>query len=524
MLLQDTIRSAAATRASHVAVICGDQSIDYATLDARSDACAALLVSSGVERGDRVVSLLDNSIEGVIAAWGILKAGSVLVAVGPSIRAARLAAIIGNCSPRAVIASPKSKAAMTEAFASCGIVPSIVWTEPPMGLHNEPSLAEVGARSTPAPNVRQIDRDLAAIIYTSGTTGDPKGVMLTHRNLINTVGVITRYLGNHPGDVVCSALPHWFSYGLCQVLAAAFTGHTLLLEKSFAFPFEVLKSMVRHGATGFPGVPAMFASMLKVESLPQLELSRLRYVSNAAAGIPPAHVLRVCEALPHVAFHSMYGQTECTRALTLEPSLASIHPHSVGRAIENCDAYLIDESGLVLPKGSTGELVVRGANVSHGYWSRPADTAAKFRDGPILGEKVLHTGDLFRTDSDGLFTFVSRTDDVFKCRGEKVAPQAIENAICELPEVAEAAVVGIPDTADGLAVKAFVVVREGMTLTEARVRQHCNARLEAVMVPRFVEMCLELPKTESGKLRRASLHERHAAAAAAPHAETQGHP
>jgi len=265
--------------------------------------------------------------------------------------------------------------------------------------------------------------------------------------------------------------------------------------------------------------------MLKVESLKELDLSRLRYVSNAAAGIPPAHVLRVCEALPHIAFHSMYGQTECTRALTLDPALVTLHPQSVGRAIHNCDAYLIDEDGRVLPSGSTGELVIRGANVSQGYWNRPDETSIKFRDGPIPGEKVLHTGDLFRSDAKGLFTFLSRTDDVFKCRGEKVAPQAIEHAICEIPEVAEAAVIGIPDAADGLAVKAFVVVREGMALTEARVRQYCNSRLEAVMVPRFVELCHDLPKTESGKLRRAGLHERQAegtSAEAAPHTVARG--
>ncbi len=257
----------------------------------------------------------------------------------------------------------------------------------------------------------------------------------------------------------------------------------------------------------------------------QLDLSHLRYATNAAAGIPPAHVLRVCEALPHIAFHSMYGQTECTRALTLDPALVTLHPQSVGRAIHNCDAYLIDEDGRVLPSGSTGELVIRGANVSQGYWNRPDETSIKFRDGPIPGEKVLHTGDLFRSDAKGLFTFLSRTDDVFKCRGEKVAPQAIEHAICEIPEVAEAAVIGIPDAADGLAVKAFVVVREGMALTEARVRQYCNSRLEAVMVPRFVELCHDLPKTESGKLRRAGLHERQAegtSAEAAPHTVARG--
>lgn len=522
MLLQDTIRSAAATRASHVAILCGDETIDYATLDARSDACAALLSSMGVERGDRVVSLLDNSIDGAAALWGILKAGAVVVALGPSVRASRLAAIIRDCTPRVVIASPKSQPTITEAGAL--VSSQIVWTEPPQGLHNEASLAQGYQSRMLAPSVRQIDGDLAAIIYTSGTTGEPKGVMLTHRNLVNTVGVITRYLGNHSDDVVCSALPHWFSYGLCQVLAAAFTGHTLLLEKSFAFPFQVLQSMARHRATGFPGVPSMFAAMLKVESLKDLDLSRLRYVSNAAAGIPPAHVLRVREALPHITFHSMYGQTECTRALTLDPSLVNAHPQSVGRAIENCDAYLIDDLGRVLPHGGTGELVIRGANVSQGYWNRPEHTAAKFRDGPIPGEKVLHTGDLFRSDATGLFTFMSRTDDVFKCRGEKVAPQMIEHAICEMPEVAEAAVIGIPDAADGLAVKAFVVVREGKTLTEARVRQHCNSRLEAVMVPRFVEWCHELPKTESGKLRRAGLHEQQAAGAgAAPRPTTRGH-
>jgi long-chain acyl-CoA synthetase len=506
MLLHDLLRRSASARPDSAALIFGEERVSYWELTSRANTLAAALQRRGVERGARVLTLIDNSIEAVVAIWGILLAGAVVVPVGPSIRPMRLRYIINDCSPAAIVAAPDLASVIDQAASDATLTSLVCWTMPPKGRRHELSLAAIFDDGPAEPGeVGQIDQDLAAIIYTSGTTGESKGVMLTHRNIVNTTGVISGYLANHRDDIVCCILPLWFSYGLFQIFSAPVTGYCVLIEKSFAFPYDVLKRVQRHRATGLPGVPSAFARLLRMLPLDGIDLGSLRYMTNAAAGIPPAHVLALREAFPGVDFFSMYGQTECTRAVFLDPKLAVAHPDSVGRAMPNCEIYVIDEHGRRITPGQIGELVVRGTNVMRGYWGKPAETGARLRDGEIPGEKVLHTGDLFRTDASGLFYFVARTDDIFKCRGEKVAPLAIENVLYELPEVAEAAVVGVEDQNDGLAVKAFVVPREGIALTEAAIRKHCHLRLDAVMVPRYVELVATLPKTESGKLRRAGL-------------------
>ena len=448
-----------------------------------------------------------NSLEAAVCVWAILRAGGVVVPLSAESRAARIRGITHDCGARMVIAAPENAAGVSGALGGTGI--RLVWTTPPAGRHAEPSIADALARSEmKAADPRLIDQDLAAIIYTSGTTGEPKGVMLTHRNLSNTTQAIASYLGQTSDDVVCCMLPLAFSYGLFQLFTSARMGSSVLLERSFAFPFDVLKRVEEHRVTMIPGVPTMFTKILEMLPLEGVDLGAVRCVTNAAAPLPPAHMRRLLAALPQAGVYAMYGQTECTRATYLSPHLAASRPDSVGRAIPNCEVFLVDEKGRRLPAESQGELVVRGANVMRGYWGRTESTARKLRDDVVPGEVVLMTGDTFRTDRDGLLYFVSRTDDIFKCRGEKVAPCAVEHVLCELPEVSEAAVVGVEDPGDGMAIKAVIVVRSGHELSESRIRQHCRARLEAALMPRYIEMCTELPKTESGKVRRAGLRAR----------------
>jgi long-chain acyl-CoA synthetase len=287
-----------------------------------------------------------------------------------------------------------------------------------------------------------------------------------------------------------------------------------VLERSFAFPAAVLKQIVDHGVTGLPGVPALFARLLEFAPFEKHDISRLRYVTNAAAPMPPGHIARFREALPHVQIFSMYGLTECTRVCFMDPARLDEKIASVGRAMPNCEVWIAAPDGSRCPPGEIGELVVRGSNLMRGYWGRPEDTAKALRDGPLQGEKVLYTGDLFYMDADGDLFFVGRVDDVFKCRGEKVSPRVVENALYECDEIAEAAVIGVADPVDGMAVKAFVVLRENSAMTEQAIRKYCMARLETWLVPKFIEFCQELPKTESGKITRRALRER-----AAPESE-----
>lgn len=508
-LVHQFLQETAARDPERTALIAGESRRSFAGLDRDSDAVARCLRSAGVARGDRVAVMLENSIEFVAGLFGALKAGAVFVPVNPSTKSDKLAYILTDGDVRALIAPAALARQVIPATLEAPGLAATLWVGAgvPAGAPGGLSYAETVA----APHERPtdpglIDQDLAAILYTSGTTGKPKGVMLSHANLVNTTWAISTYLENTLDDVVLCVLPLTFGYGLTQVLTGARVGFTVVLERSFAFPNDTLARMAKHRVTGLPGVPTFFSTLLDLEALKTADLSSLRYMTNAAAPLATAHIRRIRERFPQAAFYSMYGMTECTRVCYLDPADLDRRIDSVGKPMPNCDAFVVDEDGRRLPPGAVGELVVRGANVMRGYWNRPEETARRLRTGP-LGETLLHTGDLFTADAEGYLYFVSRKDDVFKCRGEKVSPKEVENALYELEGVAEAAVIGVPDDADGTAVKAYVVPRPGAALSEAMVRQHCRGRLESHLVPKFVEIRGELPKTESGKIKRAVLAE-----------------
>lgn len=506
-LLHQFLTETAAGAPTRTALIAGEARRSFAELDRDSDAVACALQSAGVGRGDRVAVMLENSIEYVAGLFGALKAGAVLVPVNPSTKADKLAYVLADCGVRALLTPSALARQVLPALAELTEPPTVLWVGSGVPA-DAPGLGYADALAAPQRRPADpglIDQDLAAIMYTSGTTGRPKGVMLTHANFVNTSWAISTYLNNTPDDVVMCVLPLTFGYGLSQILTGARVGFTVLLERSFAFPMETLNRMVKHRVTGLPGVPTFFSTLLNLDALRTADLSALRYITNAAAPLPAAHLRRIRDRFPQATFHSMYGMTECcTRICTLDPADLDDKPASVGRAILNCETFIADETGARLPPDTVGELVVRGANVMRGYWNRPEETARRLRQGP-LGETLLFTGDLFRQDADGHLYFVSRKDDVFKCRGEKVSPKEVENVLYELEAVAEACVVGVPDAADGLAVKAYLVPREGATLSEPAIRQHCRGRLESHLVPKFVEIRDALPKTETGKIKRADL-------------------
>jgi acyl-CoA synthetase (AMP-forming)/AMP-acid ligase II len=177
----------------------------------------------------------------------------------------------------------------------------------------------------------------------------------------------------------------------------------------------------------------------------------------------------------------------------------------VGKGMPNEEVWLVDDQGQRLPNGSTGELVIRGSNVMRGYWEKPQETAKRLKPGPMPGEMVLYSGDLFKTDAEGYLYFVSRKDDIIKSRGEKVSPREVENALYAIDGVYEAAVVGVPDELLGEAVKAFVVLKPEVQLSEREVIKQCLGRLESFMAPKYVEFVEALPKTDTGKIKKTGL-------------------
>jgi acyl-CoA synthetase (AMP-forming)/AMP-acid ligase II len=263
--------------------------------------------------------------------------------------------------------------------------------------------------------------------------------------------------------------------------------------------------MVEEKVTGFPGVPTIFATIAGLKSIKQYDLSAIRYVTNTAAALPVKHILMLRELFPAARIYSMYGLTECKRCTYLPPEDIDRKPESVGIAIPNTELWIVDDGGNKLGPNQVGQLVIRGATVMKGYWEKPDATARKLKPGPLPGEEVLWTGDYCRLDDEGYLYFVARMDDVIKSRGEKVPPKEVENALMNVAGVREAAVIGVPDDLLGQAVKAFVVLDPGVTLTTRDLERECQKRLESFMVPKLIELVPELPKTTTGKIKKTDL-------------------
>jgi len=503
--LESFLELSARERPDKIALVAGNARWTYAQLEAMANRLAHALRAEGVERGERVAVCLENGVEAVAAIFAVLKAGAVLIMVNPTTKADKLRFVLNNSRAAFLVASASKVAGLDEIWAQTPYLRVLVAVGKPAGygvpqprcLGFDDLLTRHAGDDRP-PEKRAIDVDLAALVYTSGSTGRPKGVMFTHQSMIAGATSVTTYLKNTPNDIILSVLPLSFGYGLFQVLMGAKIGGTVVLERSIAYPHAVIRKLAQERATGFPLVPTMAAMLLQMD-LSKYDWSSLRYLTSAGAALPTEHIVRLRELFPHVQIYSMYGQTECLRASYLEPLEIDRRPASVGRGMPNQEVWLVDEHGCRVGAGVVGELVVRGAHVMKGYWELPAETAARLRPGPLLGENVLHTGDLFRTDDEGYLYFVARMDDIIKSRGEKVSPKEVEDVLHAHPEIAEAAVVGVPDEILGQAIKAVVVVKGGSRLTERDVLRHCAARLEDFMVPKLVEFRPSLPKTANGK-------------------------
>lgn len=513
-LVQDFLQNSADRIPTKTALVCDGQRLTYAEIERMANRLANALIANGVQRGERVAVYLPNSVPLVVGIFAALKAGGVFVVINSTTKRDKLIQILNNCRAAALIISGRSQAVIREVLSSVPSLKACVLTGPlpdesselarGPGQANLLQFTEIQKTSADSrPKRVNIDLDLACLIYTSGSTGDPKGVMSDHSNVIFAASSIVEYLENVESDIVIDVLPLSFDYGLYQLIMVFKFGGTLVLERSFAYPAAILQRMQEERVTGFPGVPTVFSMLLQMDLSPY-DLSALRYISNTAAALPASHIQKLRQKFPRATLYSMYGLTETKRTLYLPPEYLDSKPDSVGIPIPGTEVWVEDEQGRKLPPGEIGELVVRGRHVMRGYWEDPQATALRYRPGLLPGERLCYSGDLFRMDEDGFLYFVGRKDDIIKSRGEKVAPKEIESVLYKLEGVAEAAVVGVPDPILGEAVKAFVVISKPQ-LSEVEIMAHCRANLEDFMIPKYLEICAELPKTSSGKIDKKSL-------------------
>lgn len=505
-LLHETLLAATASNAQKTAIIADGVPYTYRELRRAARRLAFAFQERGLRRGDRVAIYLENGWPCVVAIYATLMAGGAFVVVNPQTRTEKLGYILEDSEAAIVVMDGDLLTGEPPPAALESGRHLIYLGSPPGGWPEGATLDDLLARATPAPaDPGVISIDLAALIYTSGSTGQPKGVMMTHQSMLFATRSIAQYLRLGAADRILNVLPLAFDYGLYQLLISIHLRATLVLERSFAYPVQIVGRAQEFQVTVFPGVPTIFATLRSLRMRQTLTIPSVRRVTNTAAALTAEAVAACRELFPNALIFSMYGLTECKRVSYLEPEELERRPASVGKAIPGTEVFLLSPEGEPVPPGETGILHVRGPHIMLGYWKEPELSARMLRPGRYPGERILCTQDYFRQDDEGFLYFVGRSDDIIKTRGEKVSPIEVEAVLHAIPGVREAAVVGAPDEILGQAVHAYLALEEGCTLTAQEVKQHCRARLEAFMVPQEIFFLAELPRTATAKVRKEGL-------------------
>lgn len=512
MRVEELLEQSSKSYPDKVAVLDGEERWTFAKLESAASYLAVDLITRRIKSEDRVAIFLDNSVETVLSIFAVLKAGGIFVVLASHTRPARLISILNDCGATALVTNNKGLRLLEDYHQHLLHLRVVYATEPTTSLRAKCRPEHVSFyeaiqgddHAGIVQQTRKLDRTPAALIYTSGSTGESKGVVLTHLNITFATEIISTYLENSSNDVILNVLSFSHSYGLTQLFTAFRVGATLIVEDISCKSREILESIALHQVTGFALTPTIATTLLE-QDFSAYDLSALRYVTNASDALPVTIIRRLRAVLPHVKLFSMYGLTECIRVSFLPPDQIDNHPTSIGRGLPNQEIYIVDEQDNRLGPGLVGELVVRGPNVMQGYWGRPRETASVLRRGTEPNESLFYTGDLFRTDDEGFFHFVCRKDDVIRTCGEKVSPSEVESVLYLRGGIEEAVVVGVPDNILGQAVKAFVRLEEGTTLSEREIIAHCTKHLEQFKVPTLIEFASVIPRTSGGKIKRHQL-------------------
>ena len=479
-----------AGESSRVAIIDEEREWSYGELRARAASLAHALKRAGIERGDRIGILLHKSFDECAAVFAASAADGVFIPINPTLRPAQIVHILSDSGARALICCDTLLTTLGDA------------------LEVFPDLCVLRIEETPTrddwPLARNIGQDLAAILYTSGSTGAPKGVMLSHANLISGARIVRTYLGLTAQDRILSILPFSFDYGLNQLLTAVEQGAALALCR-FQLGDQIVRALERHRITGLAGVPTLWAILTKTApSLAKTELPHLRYITNSGGAVPEATVRALRRLLPSTSIYLMYGLTEAFRSTYLPPEEVDRRPTSIGKAIPECEVFPLTDDGRRAAPGEPGILVHRGPTVSLGYWRRPEETAKVLRPHPLRpptegGETVCWSGDLVVEDEEGFLYFVGRRDAMIKSAGFRISATEVEDALMSTGAFRQVAAIGLPDEWLGQKLCAVAAPdHDGVDL--AAVMAEVATRLPAHMTPSRVDLVESLPTTPNGKV------------------------
>ncbi len=511
--------AASATRSPQACALSfGETHRSYEGLHDDVTRLASGLMALGIAPSERIAVYLDKRPETVIAFFGASAAGAVFVPVNPILKPEQVAYILRDCNVRVLVTSAERFDALGDALAACHDLRHVVLTGTAgerravagTSIHAWATLLDAPLRS----GHRGIDTDMAAILYTSGSTGQPKGVVLSHRNMVTGAKSVAHYLENRPDDTLLAALPLSFDAGFSQLTTAFHSGARVVLL-NYLMPRDVLKAVVTERVSGLTAVPPLWIQLSRLE-WPESVSKHLRYIANTGGRMPRETLDRLRGMLPHTRPYLMYGLTEAFRATFLPPEEVDRRPDSIGKAIPNAEVLVLREDGSPCAPNEPGELVQRGALVALGYWNDPDKTAERFKPLPanapgrqtglVLPEIAVFSGDTVRTDDEGYLYFIGRRDEMIKTSGYRVSPTEVEEILYATRLVGECAAFGIPHETLGQVIGVVATAPAEGALDLAGLMAECRARMPAYMVPSRIDPHPgPLPRNPNGKIDRKAL-------------------
>lgn len=494
--LADLLEESSRRFADRVAVVDDrENQLTYAELNRRADAIAAALSAGGVRRGDRVGVVMPKTVSAVAALFGVLKAGAAYVPIDPAAPAARGQNILTDCNVRGVIVDHRL-AAVVPSVDAAEELEVVVLDGPKRSVADLPGsvvgMSDVlDARGTP-PAVEREPTDLAYILYTSGSTGMPKGVMITHDNVLAFLAWCSATFKPSELDRFSGFVPFHFDPSVLDLYLSITHGATvfLLSHDAVKAPEEVARFIARHRLTILHAAPSLLCSLLRFGKLESHDASSLRLVLFGGEVFPIKHLRDLQRAWRSPAYYNLYGPTETTVACAYASIPSPVPqdrntPFPIGFACHHCQAVVLDRDGREAKWGEEGILHIRGRSVFAGYWGRPQDTRAALVEHG--GHQWYCTGDVVRFDPSQGLTYVGRNDRMVKRRGHRIELGEIEHALYGHAAVREAAAIALADAESGVTIVGYLVLEQGRTLSTVELKAFCAKTLPAYMIPdRFV--------------------------------------
>ena len=516
-LLPHLIDIAADRAPDALALTAGRESYSYADLHGAQRQFANGLSSLSLGAGGRVAIYLEKRLEAVVASFGTAAFGGTFVPVNPLLKAEQVGFILRHCDVRVLVTSLDRLTLLGDELQRCPSVQTVVVTGgvPPAGTFAWPAHCVAWAEflaSVSGQWHRRIDLDMLAILYTSGSTGQPKGVVLSHRNMVAGAKSVASYLGNHAGDTLLAALPLSFDAGFSQLTTAFHVGARVVLL-NYLMPRDVLKAIERERVTGLTAVPPLYIQLAQLE-WPAAVSDSLRYFANTGGRMPRETLTLLRQRAPKAQPFLMYGLTEAFRSTYLPPEEVDRRPDSIGKAIPNAEILVLREDGSECAPDEPGELVHRGALVGMGYWNDAEKTAERYRVLPTgvggreaglqLPEVAVFSGDTVRRDAEGFLYFIGRRDEMMKTSGYRVSPTEVEEVLYATKLVGECAAFGVEHPALGQAIQVIATPPAGAVEVDvAALLVECRRRMPAYMVPAGIHSVAgPLPRNPNGKIDR----------------------